>query len=92
LKTLRSFLGFGGFSAEHVQRLHALLPSLTAPSLVLWGQQDRFVAPAHAQVLQRLLPNAQIQVWDACGHVPQMEHPQRFNNTALAFWRQAEAG
>jgi pimeloyl-ACP methyl ester carboxylesterase len=91
LKTLRSFLGLGGFTASHVQRLHTLLPTLTAPTLVLWGKQDLFVAPAHAEVLRRLLPNAKIEVWDACGHVPQMEHPQRFNETALAFWGRAGA-
>lgn len=86
LNTLRSFLGLSGFSAEHVKALQSALPAMKTPTLVLWGREDKFVPAYHAQVLGRLLPDVQVQIWDHCGHVPQIEYPDRFNATALKFW------
>jgi pimeloyl-ACP methyl ester carboxylesterase len=86
LQTLRGFLRADGFRPESVADLQAALPTLAAPTLVLWGAQDRFVDPAHAEVLRQGLPNVEVQVWERCGHAPQIECAQRFNDTALGFW------
>jgi pimeloyl-ACP methyl ester carboxylesterase len=91
LKTLRSFVNFSGFRPEHVNALHAALPSISAPTLVVWGRDDQFVKVAHAQVLRRLLPNVQVEIWDRCGHAPQVELAEKFNETAIAFWRSLDA-
>lgn len=90
LKTLRGFLDFRGFRPGLVADLHAALPGIQAPTLVVWGREDRFVPPAHAEVLRRTLPNAEVQVWDGCGHAPQIECAQRFNEAALGFWRRLD--
>ncbi|HSV50919.1 MAG TPA: alpha/beta fold hydrolase [Burkholderiaceae bacterium] len=87
LKTLRAFLDFRGFRPELVKQLDVALPGILAPTLVLWGRDDRFVPAAHAEVLQQKLPNVEVQIWDHCGHAPQVEHSKRFNETALGFWR-----
>ena len=86
LKTLRGFLDFRGFLPGPVAELHAALPRIQAPTLVVWGREDRFVPPAHAEVLRRTMPNAEVQIWDGCGHVPQIECAQRFNDAAQKFW------
>jgi pimeloyl-ACP methyl ester carboxylesterase len=85
LKTLRSFSNFSGFKSAFVEALHKKLPNITAPTLVIWGKHDKFVTVAHAEVLRRLLPNATIDIWENCGHVPQIECPKRFNETTLKF-------
>jgi pimeloyl-ACP methyl ester carboxylesterase len=90
LKTLRGFLDFRGFRPELVAQLHAALPGIQAPTLVLWGREDRFVPAAHAEVLRRALPNVEVELWDDCGHAPQVEYAQRFNETALGFWRRLD--
>ncbi|HWH83655.1 MAG TPA: alpha/beta fold hydrolase [Burkholderiaceae bacterium] len=90
LKTLRGFLDFRGFLPGPVAELHAALPGIQAPTLVVWGSEDRFVPPVHAEVLRRALPNAEVQIWDRCGHAPQIECAQRFNEVALGFWRQLD--
>lgn len=90
LKALRSFLQFSGFEASQVNALHAALPGIQTQTLVLWGRDDRFVPAAHAEVLRRLMPKVQVEIWDHCGHAPQIECADRFNETALAFWRQVE--
>jgi pimeloyl-ACP methyl ester carboxylesterase len=86
LKTLRSFVDLGGFKPAHVEALHRVLPTLLTPALVVWGRDDRFVKVAHAEVLWRLLPNVEVQIFDDCGHAPQVEQAERFNASALAFW------
>lgn len=91
LKTLRSFLGFGGFRAEQVDELHAALPNIRAATLVIWGRQDRFVSVAHAETLRRKLPNVQVQILDRCGHAPQIECSTQFNEAALGFWGKLES-
>lgn len=91
LKTLRSFVNLGGFKAEHVAALHAALPAINAPTLVMWGRDDQFINAAHAQTLKRLMPNAQVRLWDECGHAPQVERASEFNAAALAFWAGQDA-
>ena len=92
LDTLRSFVDFGGFRAKRVGEVHAALPNIRAPTLVIWGRDDRLITVAHAATLQRLMPNVQVQIWDRCGHVPQIECSTRFNEAALDFWSSLEAG
>lgn len=90
LKTLRGFVEFAGFRAAPVAALHAALPRITAPCLVVWGENDRFVPASHADVLRQAMPNVEVQIWEQCGHVPQIERAVRFNETALAYWREAD--
>ncbi len=85
LKTLRGFLNFQGFLPEPVAELHAALPGIHIPTLVLWGAQDQFVPAAHAEVLRRMLPTVEVQIWDHCGHAPQIECAQRFNTVVAQF-------
>jgi len=86
LKMLRSGLGLGGIPTAHVEALHAALPTAKAPAFVIWGTQDKFLSVAHAETLQRLLPNARTELYDPCGHLPQIECAARFNQAALDFW------
>ncbi|MEP6722876.1 MAG: alpha/beta fold hydrolase [Variovorax sp.] len=90
LKTLRGFVDFRGFRPELVEQLAAALPGIQAPTLVLWGRDDRFVPCAHAEVLARSMPNAEVEIWDRCGHALQVECAQRFNEAALAFWHRLD--
>jgi pimeloyl-ACP methyl ester carboxylesterase len=90
LKTLRSFSNFFGFKSDFVDDLHKKLPHITAPTLVIWGKHDKFVTVAHAEILRRLLPNVVVEIWENCGHVPQLEHPNRFNETTLKFLKSVE--
>jgi pimeloyl-ACP methyl ester carboxylesterase len=91
LKTLRHFLNFQGFLPDTVRPLHAAMPNIQAPTLVIWGHDDRFVPHTHAHVVARLMPEVQVQVWDRCGHTPQIEQAQRFNEVVPAFLQGVDA-
>jgi pimeloyl-ACP methyl ester carboxylesterase len=36
------------------------------------------------------VPRAAVEVWNDCGHVPQIEHPQRTAKKLLQFYATAE--
>ena len=65
----------------HVSRL----ASITNPVLVIWGRQDRVIPAAHADVAAKGLPNVRVQLFDNCGHLPMLEHPDAFNALLLDF-------
>jgi pimeloyl-ACP methyl ester carboxylesterase len=88
LRTLRSLLGFGGFHEAPRQAFLARIAKIRCPSLVIWGQQDQFLPVSHVQVLKPLLPHAQYELIDQCGHVPMTEITDRFNRMVLAFLHQ----
>lgn len=49
------------------------LAQLSQPTCIIWGSQDSVVNPAGASRLGKMLPNAEVHLLDACGHVPQIE-------------------
>jgi len=52
-----------------------LLNSISAPVLLIWGEQDRFIPFDNAADYQRELPAAELLRLPAVGHVPQEERP-----------------
>lgn len=61
------------------------LATITAPTLVIWGKQDRILPVAHAHVAAKGLPNARLHIFDPCGHHPHLERPEEFNALVLEF-------
>ncbi len=54
------------------------LSELTMPALVVTGDDDRVVPTEQSIRLASELPNADLRVLQACGHLPQEECPQAF--------------
>ena len=85
LKTLRwAFNPLGPYKRYYAPILRRL-PSISNPTLIVWGRQDRFVPVAHAHVAAKALPNARLHVFDRCGHLPMLEQTQAFNGLLLEF-------
>ena len=61
------------------------LPQIAAPTLVVWGEQDTLVGVKHAYEMERLIPNAELLVYECTGHVAMLERPDRFNRDLRAF-------
>jgi pimeloyl-ACP methyl ester carboxylesterase len=61
------------------------LPTLTTPSLFVWGERDRLVPPKFSRHVARALPNATSVILEDCGHVPQFELPERTNELIRTF-------
>jgi pimeloyl-ACP methyl ester carboxylesterase len=65
------------------------IPTITAPTLILWGEGDRLIPPAQGERLRDLLPGSHLTVLPGCGHLPQEECPSVFNAALGAFLAEA---
>lgn len=60
-------------------------PRVLAPVLVLWGGRDTIAPLRNGRVLSTNLPQAQLEVFEASGHTPMDDVPERFNERVAAF-------
>jgi pimeloyl-ACP methyl ester carboxylesterase len=63
--------------------------SLTTPTLIVWGDEDKILNPKAAKTFQRLFPNSKLVVMSGIGHVPMMEAPTRTARAFLDWYRHA---
>jgi pimeloyl-ACP methyl ester carboxylesterase len=68
---------------DMTQHLH----EINTPSLVLWGDRDKALAPASFMRLVNALPKAREEVLRA-GHVPHQSHVEIFNQIVLKFLKE----
>jgi pimeloyl-ACP methyl ester carboxylesterase len=62
------------------------LEEIEVPALIVWGRNDRVVPVPAALAYRRLIgENAELVIFDRCGHVPQIERPVRFNRVVERF-------
>ena len=66
-------------------RLEPLLPQVTAPTLLVWGEHDEVVPLPVMRRFEELLPNARTILMPKIGHVPQMEAPRQVAADYLRF-------
>ena len=53
------------------KRIHCL----RAPTLLLWGSDDRLVPPAYGRAFQELIPGSELVTVAGAGHFPLIEKP-----------------
>jgi len=70
----------------HPRPLEPLLPSIAAPSFILWGDTDRLLHVSSIDAMRPLLPALRgAVVMKACGHVPMVERPEEAARHYLGF-------
>jgi 4,5:9,10-diseco-3-hydroxy-5,9,17-trioxoandrosta-1(10),2-diene-4-oate hydrolase len=76
LHATRIGVSFGGQddSINSRGRLH----EIKVPTLLIWGRQDGVIPLQHGEIARELIAGSKLTVIDDCGHVPQIEHPDRF--------------
>jgi pimeloyl-ACP methyl ester carboxylesterase len=52
------------------------LRTITVPTLIVWGRQDKVIPLKVGERLRQLLPNSTLEVLEQCGHIPQEEKPE----------------
>jgi 3-oxoadipate enol-lactonase len=68
------------------------LGEITAPTLIVYGDQDIADVQQAGPLLAQAIPGARLVVMANASHLPQMEHPERFNDIVLGFLREGSAG
>jgi pimeloyl-ACP methyl ester carboxylesterase len=69
--------------------LEKRLPRITAPTLVVWGAQDRFVQPLYGKIFAAKIPNARLETINRAGHLVGLERPEPYAE-AVVRWGRAE--
>jgi pimeloyl-ACP methyl ester carboxylesterase len=60
---------------------------ITAPTLLVWGDHDAFVAPSYAKLFAAKIPNARIELVEGCGHAIGLEKPEPYAAAVVRFAR-----
>ena len=59
----------------NADELIAAVSTLTVPTLILWGREDKVIPLRVGKLLHELIPNSKLEVIEQCGHIPQEEKP-----------------
>lgn len=55
------------------------------PTLILWGEDDRHIPLTDGVLLRETIPGARLIVFRDCGHLPPVEHPEKFVDVVTQF-------
>jgi pimeloyl-ACP methyl ester carboxylesterase len=61
---------------------------IKAPTLLLWGKQDRLIPPVYAQAFARLIPDTRTTLIDNAGHMLPLEQTARAVDAVASFLAQ----
>jgi pimeloyl-ACP methyl ester carboxylesterase len=75
----RIFKDITGDSAEKY------VTGLKTPTLIVFGEKDRVINPATAEVLHKLMPRSEVIIMKGLGHLPMIEQPRKSADDYLKF-------
>jgi pimeloyl-ACP methyl ester carboxylesterase len=65
--------------------LHKRIHRIQAPTLLVWGKQDRLVPPGYAQEFAGRISRSKVEMIDQAGHLVALEHPARLAELVEGF-------
>jgi pimeloyl-ACP methyl ester carboxylesterase len=70
------------------KRIHRV----AAPTLIIWGKEDRLVPPVYADEFSRRIRGARVQTVDGAGHAPHLEQPEKVARMVADFLSRPQDG
>ena len=67
------------------------MPSLSIPTLFIWGDSDKFSPSSIGRDIAAKMPDARIEVLEDAGHVPYLEQPERIAKLITEFLSDSSA-
>ncbi|MDT3441968.1 MULTISPECIES: alpha/beta fold hydrolase [unclassified Pseudofrankia] len=61
------------------------LAQITVPTLVVWGRNNPFGEVPEANAMHEAIAGSELVLFDECGHWPQHEQADRYNDLSLQF-------
>lgn len=65
--------------------LEKWLHRIDVPTLVLWGDDDKIIPPAYAELFAKRIPGAEVRILERCGHLPHVERSDAFVEAVTRF-------
>lgn len=56
-----------------------------APTLIVWGSNDRIIPSRHGHAAHRAIPGSRLEIFEQAGHFPHLDQPARFAEVLSAF-------
>ena len=81
-RSLRDVIDVGGQAVSALSRLYR---AAQLPTLIVWGAQDPFIPVIHAVAAHKAIPGSRLEIFDAVGHYPHCEAPERFVAVLVDF-------
>ena len=72
---------------KDIDEITAQYPTISVPTLILWGLDDRLIPIKIGARLKAEIPNSTLEVIKNCGHVPQEEAPGETLRYITQFFR-----
>jgi len=69
----------------HDPKLKGRLHRIRIPTLLLWGAEDRIVAPDYGRAYCAAIPGARFEAIERAGHFPHVERPEEFARLVTGF-------
>ncbi len=73
---------FKHLSSDSVEKV---IKGSTVPALIVWGEEDRVLSPASAEILHKIMPNSRVIMMPGIGHLPMLEDPGKCADDYLKF-------
>jgi pimeloyl-ACP methyl ester carboxylesterase len=89
VQTLRASVDVTG---QRVQALDRLYLAEELPTLIVWGARDRIIPPGHGRRAHKLVDGSRFELFEAAGHFPQLDEPERFVATLEDWIATSEPG
>ena len=80
--TARAVMDVSGQRIDATDRLYL---AATMPTLLVWGDRDRFIPIEHGRRAAELIPGSRFEAFSGAGHFPMHNNPQRFARLLLGF-------
>jgi pimeloyl-ACP methyl ester carboxylesterase len=61
------------------------LHRIDVPTAIVWGKDDQILPVGIAHELKRLMPRAELHIFERCGHLPQVEKAAEFCDLVVRF-------
>lgn len=67
--------------------LRHFMPSIKAPTLLIWGEQDTATPLEDAKIMEKLIPDAGLVAFPYCGHYSFLDNPRGFRQVMQVFFK-----
>ncbi|MDE6444512.1 MAG: alpha/beta hydrolase [Muribaculaceae bacterium] len=67
--------------------LKSVMPSITASTLLVWGENDTATPLSDAKIMERLIPDAGLVSFPDCGHYSFLDNPGGFRAVIMEFFK-----
>ncbi len=85
INVLKNHVNVFGIRKRLLARVREGMSNLNMPVLIVWGKDDPLLSVRGAHKAKELIPHADIHLFDQCGHVPPLEHPEQYSQLINDF-------